>query len=141
MLRLKHRALIQQILNCNQPLAETDHQASLRWKVLIYDQRGLSILSTLFKVSKLLEVGVTFYGLITQKREQIPDASAVYFLEPTPENLHLIAQDCAAPLYDQIYINFLYPISSQDLGNFASQVSQFSNASIQYLINISNFHH
>ncbi|KAK8854008.1 Sec1 domain containing protein 1 [Tritrichomonas musculus] len=127
MLRSKHRALVQQILNCNQPLTEADHQASLRWKVLIYDQRGLSILSTLFKVSKLLEVGVTFYGLITQKREQIPDVSAIYFLEPTPDNLRLIAQDCAEPLYDQMYINFLDQISSQDLGNFASQVSQFSN--------------
>ena len=81
MLRSKHRNLVQQIFNLNQPLTESDHQISLRWKVLIYDQRGLSILSTLFKVSKLLEVGVTFYGPITQKREPIPDVSAVYFLD------------------------------------------------------------
>ena len=127
MLRSRHRALVQQILNLNQPLTEADHQTSLRWKVLIYDQRGLSILSTLLKVSKLLEVGVTFYGPITQKREPIPDVSAVYLLEPTPENLRLIAQDCSAPLYDQMYINFLSPISSQDLEYFASQVNQFSD--------------
>ncbi|KAK8880803.1 Sec1 domain containing protein 1 [Tritrichomonas musculus] len=127
MLRLRHRALVQQILNLNQPISDSDHQTSLRWKVLIYDQRGLSILSTLLKVAKLLEVGVTFYGSITQKREPIPDVSAVYLLEPTPENLRLIAQDCAAPLYDQMYINFLSPISSQDLENFASQVNQYSD--------------
>ncbi|OHT12159.1 Sec1 family protein [Tritrichomonas foetus] len=127
MLRTRHRALVQQILNLNQSLLETDRQASLRWKVLIYDQKGLNILSTLLKVSKLLEVGVTFYGSIKQKREPIPDVSAVYLLEPTPENLRLIAQDCATPLYDQMYINFLSPISSQDLEYFASEVNHFSD--------------
>ena len=127
MLRSRQRALVQQILNLNQPLSESEHQASLKWKVLIFDQRGLSILSTLMKVSKLLEVGVTFYGSISQKREPIPDVPAVYFVEPTQENLRYIAQDCEFPMYDHMYINFLSPISSHELENFAADVNQHSD--------------
>ncbi|CAN0359347.1 unnamed protein product, partial [Phaeothamnion confervicola] len=39
-------------------------------------------------------------------REAIPDVPAVYFCQPTAENLRRIAQDCGKRLYSSLYLNF-----------------------------------
>jgi hypothetical protein len=101
----------------------TDRRSSLEWKVLIYDDRALSILTTLLKVSSLIEVGVTFHDSISKKRSPIPNVSAVYLVEPTEANLARIADDCGVPLYDAVYINFLSSIPSNLLEHFAAMVA------------------
>ena len=45
-------------------------------------------------------------GLFFFFRERVPDVPAVYFVQPTEENLKLISRDCAANLYDAFYLNF-----------------------------------
>jgi hypothetical protein len=129
MLRKAQQALIQTVLNLNTRVSERDRRSSLEWKVLVYDDHVLSILTTLLKVSSLIEVGVTFHDSITKKRSPIPNVSAVYLVEATEANLALIADDCAVPLYDSVYVNFIGSISSPQLEHFAALVAARSDGS------------
>jgi hypothetical protein len=70
-----------------------------QWKILIYDTACRSIISPILSVSQLRNRGVTLHLLLHSDREPIPDVPAVYFVEPTRENLARIAQDCAKGLY------------------------------------------
>ncbi|KAH0787784.1 protein sly1 [Histomonas meleagridis] len=122
MLRKKQRELIQRILNLNEAVSNNPKDA-MKWKVLIFDDRGLYILTTLMKVARLLEVGVTFFSHIDKKRDPIPDADVIYFLEPTEENIHKIAKDCSISLYESINISFISPCPSDLLEQFAVLIS------------------
>jgi hypothetical protein len=129
MLRKCHQTLVQSVLNLNERISDRDRRASLEWKVLIYDDRTLAILSTLLKVSGLIEVGVTFHESIARKRDPIPNVAAVYLVEPTESNLTRIAEDCAAHLYDRVHVNFVSSISSPSLEQFAAMVAERSDGS------------
>lgn len=127
MLRQRHNSLIQRIINLNEPVQTAGQKSALKWKILIYDERGLCILTTLFKLASLMDLGVTFHGLLSSKRDPIPDVSAVYFVEPTPENCAIIAQDIQNNLYESIYVNYISKITEDNLRNFAEQVAQNSD--------------
>lgn len=47
----------------------------------------------------------------------------LYLIEPTAENLQLIASDFARNLYSDAYINFLYSIPRHLMEDFATQVA------------------
>jgi hypothetical protein len=129
MLRKAHQALVQLVLNLNERVSEHERRASLEWKVLIYDDRALAILSTLLKVSGLVEVGVMFHDSITKKRDPIPNVKAVYLVEPTDDNFARIADDCANFLYESVHINFLSWVQSRSLEHLASMVADRSDGS------------
>ena len=57
------------------------------------------------------------------QRHQIPDVPVLYLVEPTAENLQLIASDLSRNLYSDAYINFLYSISRPLMEDFAAQVA------------------
>lgn len=124
MLRLRQKELLQRIFNLNEEVPQGAHGISLKWKALVFDDRGLYILSTLMKVSRLLEVGVSSYSHIRSKRECVPGVDAVYFIEPTEENFQKIAEDCENQLYDKMNINFISPVSDDALEQLAVQVAQ-----------------
>ena len=127
MLRQREFDLFQRIINLNETPSEKGQNSALKWKVLIYDERGLCILSTLLKVSSLMDVGVTVYGFINSKRDPIPDVSAVYLIEPTQENLEYLANDIKNSLYESVYINFISPISQENLRQLAEKVALASD--------------
>lgn len=83
---------------------------STAWKVLVFDDRCVQVLSALFHVQQLQKHGVTILMKLHDKREKIPDTPAVYFVQPTSANLARIAQDCKATTYDICHLNFCYPI-------------------------------
>jgi len=78
----------------------------MKWKVLILDQFCYDVLGPLFKVGDLRAMGVTLVMNITDKRQPIPDAPAVYFMRPTKENIDILCKDCENDLYESVYINF-----------------------------------
>jgi sec1 family domain-containing protein 1 len=51
-------------------------------------------------------MGITLNMMLHTRRQRVPDAPAIYFVQPTEENIQMIAKDCAAELYDSCYINF-----------------------------------
>jgi len=95
-----------------------------QWKILIYDIPCRSIISPLLSVSQLRARGVTLHLLIGTEREAIPDVPAVYFVEPTWENLKIVAQDCAKRLYSKVHINFATKLDRSLMEEFGKLVVQ-----------------
>lgn len=57
-------------------------------------------------------------------RDSIPDVPAIYFCLPTDENLYRIQQDFANGLYDIYHLNFLTPISRDQIEDLAAAALQ-----------------
>ncbi|KAJ1569610.1 Vesicle trafficking between the ER and Golgi, partial [Nowakowskiella sp. JEL0078] len=120
--------------NSSKPLVIADPQ----WKVLIYDHIGQQIISPLLKVNDLREQGVTVHMSLAGDRHAIPDVPAVYFVQPTHENVNRIAEDLAKGLYESYYINFTHSVSRLVLEDLASMTltSNSSNLISQYTRNV-----
>lgn len=98
-------------LQANGGSSTTTTSFSQQWKVLVYDGACRDIISPLITVRKLRENGVTLHMLISATRDRIPDVPAVYFLQPSEENVRRVVEDCKRKLYDEIYLNFCSPLS------------------------------
>lgn len=136
MLRQRQKQRIIEILNCPQNKTQ---ERKTTWKILIYDQKGMSILSTLFDdffldqssqkdnsiSERAAEFGITYHARIddTNNRTRIEDVPAIYFFLPTQSNLDILINDIKNNLYDTFYINFIAPIKKQDLRNLAQQLA------------------
>ncbi|KAL3823006.1 hypothetical protein ACHAXA_008146 [Cyclostephanos tholiformis] len=92
------------------------------WKILIYDKHTRGIISPLLSVSQLRSVGVTLHLLLHSDREPIPDVPAVYFVQPTQENLSVIARDCSRRLYLRSHLHFSTRMERPVMEEFARLV-------------------
>ncbi|CCJ31315.1 unnamed protein product [Pneumocystis jirovecii] len=97
------------------------------WKVLIFDRLGQDIISTVLKVNDLRDHGITLFMQLMTERQPIPGVPAIYFVEPTLENIQKISQakyfDLYNNLYDSAYVNFSSSIPCSLLEEFASITS------------------
>ncbi|KAG4304443.1 hypothetical protein PORY_002153 [Pneumocystis oryctolagi] len=93
------------------------------WKILIFDRLGQDIISTVLKVNDLRDHGVTLFMQLMTDRQPIPGVPAIYFVEPTLENIQRISQDLYNNLYDTVYVNFSSSIPCSLLEEFASITS------------------
>ena len=92
------------------------------WKILIYDKHTRAIISPLLSVSQLRSHGVTLHLLLHSDREPIPDVPAVYFVQPTQENLSAIARDCSRHLYQRSHLHFSTRMERPVMEEFARLV-------------------
>ncbi|KAI9833604.1 MAG: hypothetical protein M1819_003557 [Sarea resinae] len=100
-----------------------DSEGEPIWKVLVFDNLGRDVISSVLRVNDLRAWGVTMHLNINSPRYPIPDVPVVYLLEPTPTNLQLITSDLSRNLYSAAYINFLSSIPRAILEDFASQTA------------------
>lgn len=98
------------------------------WKVLILDKVSQEILATSMRVQDLRDQGVTLHMQLHSDRPPLPDVPAVYFVEPTSENLKRIADDLARSLYESTYINFTSTLPRPLLEEFAARVARDGTA-------------
>ncbi|KAF2221882.1 Sec1-like protein [Elsinoe ampelina] len=98
------------------------------WKVLVFDNLGRDVISSVLRVSDLRSWGVTIHLNINSQRHAIPDVPVVYLLEPTAENLSLINSDLSKNLYSPAYVNFLSSIPRPLLEDFATQIATSGTA-------------
>lgn len=56
---------------------------------------------------------------INNLREKVHGVKAIYFIQPTEENLKKLNEDFAKDLYDSIYINFASFVSNEYLNEIA----------------------
>ncbi|GAM82673.1 hypothetical protein ANO11243_006550 [Dothideomycetidae sp. 11243] len=98
------------------------------WKVLVFDNLGRDVISSVLRVSDLRSWGVTIHLNINSQRHAIPDVPVVYFVEPTAENLALITSDLQKSLYTPAYVNFLSSIPRPLLEDFAAQTATASTS-------------
>lgn len=72
-------------------------------------------------------------------RYPIPDVPAIYFVQPTPENIEIISRDLSKGLYESIYINFTSPLPRNLLEDLAQQTVNTSSAISQVYDQYLNF--
>ncbi|KAG0236832.1 golgi transport protein Sly1 [Mortierella sp. GBAus27b] len=138
-LREQQIAAITTMLNLNQkpePVSQTDQlipmSSDAEWKVLIFDNFGRDVISSVLRVNDLRENGVTVHMPLKNERQPIPDVPAVYFVEPTSENIRRISEDLSNHLYDSYYINFSSVIPRPLMEELAaSTIPSGSSAQIQ----------
>ena len=94
------------------------------WKILIFDQLGQDVISSVLRINDLRENGVTVHMQLRSDRQPLADVPAVYLVEPTTENIKQIVDDLSRHLYDEAYINFLRTIPRSLLEDFAAMVAE-----------------
>ncbi|TVY91663.1 Protein sly1 [Lachnellula willkommii] len=94
------------------------------WKVLVFDDLGRDVISSVLRVNDLRTWGVTMHMHIGSARHPIPDVPVLYLVEPSPSNLHAITTDLSRGLYSPAYINFLSSIPRPLLEDFARQTAE-----------------
>ncbi|TIC16937.1 Sec1-like protein [Wallemia mellicola] len=102
---------IENLLNFN-----TKKTEDLTWKILILDNVSKDVLSTATKLKHI--------SFLHTDRPQINDVPAIYFVEPTSDNIKRISNDVRNSLYESFYINFTSNIPKQLLEEFASSIAQ-----------------
>ncbi|KAL4809911.1 Sec1-like protein [Aspergillus unguis] len=140
-LRDRQVASIQKILNLNhdpQPAEDAGHEASASglistpilnedgdpiWKVLVFDNLGRDVISSVLRVNDLRAWGVTIHLGLNSTRYPIPDVPVVYLVEPTAANIQAITNDLQRGLYSPAYVNFLSSVPRPLLEDFASQIA------------------
>lgn len=94
------------------------------WKVLVFDDLGRDVISSVLRVNDLRTWGVTMHMHIASSRHPIPDVPVLYLVEPTAANLKAITSDLSKGLYSPAYINFLSSIPRPLLEDFARQTAE-----------------
>ncbi|EGC45213.1 golgi transporter Sly1 [Histoplasma capsulatum var. duboisii H88] len=89
------------------------------WKVLVFDNLGRDVISSVLRVNDLRTWGVTIH----LPRYPIPDVPVIYFVEPTPENVQLVTSDLSRDIYCRAYVNFISSVPRPLLEDFASQIA------------------
>lgn len=116
-LRDKQSKALELLLNFN----GTDNSTGPIWKVLIFDSVGRDIISSVLRVNDLFRNGVTLYMLAASERHALADVPAIYFVEPTEENIAQIGKDVVRGLYQSWSINFTSPLTRSQLEDLASK--------------------
>ncbi|KAK8244682.1 Sec1-like protein [Phyllosticta capitalensis] len=98
------------------------------WKVLVFDNLGRDVISSVLRVNDLRSWGITIHLNINTVRHTIPDVPVIYLVEPTPMNLDLITSDLARGLYSPAYVNFLSSIPRPLLEDFAAKTAEHGTA-------------
>jgi hypothetical protein len=92
---------------------------SQTWKVLIFDNFCKEVVAPLLKIGGLRNHGVTLHLNIENDRQPVTDVPAVYFLEPTEQNIQRILKDLEQGLYESCYINFASSVTRPLLEDLA----------------------
>jgi hypothetical protein len=106
----------------NPPLLTEDGEPI--WKVLVFDNFGRDVISSVLRVQDLRNFGVTIHLNLHSPRHPIPDVPVVYLVEPTSENINAISADLSNNLYETAYVNFLSSVPRPLLEDFAALTAQ-----------------
>ncbi|KAJ9555304.1 hypothetical protein OSB04_009918 [Centaurea solstitialis] len=85
------------------------------WKVLIMDKVTVRIMSHSCKMADITDEGVSLVEDINKRRQPLPNMDAVYYIQPTKENVTMLLSDMAGktPLYRDAYVFFSSSISRE----------------------------
>ncbi|GKU95455.1 hypothetical protein SLEP1_g8812 [Rubroshorea leprosula] len=85
------------------------------WKVLIMDKLTVRIMSCACKMADITQEGVSLVEDIYRRRQPLPSMDAIYFIQPTKENVGMFLSDMAGrtPLYKKAYVFFSSPVSKE----------------------------
>ncbi|XP_010546254.1 PREDICTED: SNARE-interacting protein KEULE [Tarenaya hassleriana] len=83
------------------------------WKVLIMDKLTVKIMSYACKMADITQEGVSLVEDIFRRRQPLPSMDAIYFIQPTKENVIMFLSDMSgkSPLYKKAFVFFSSPVS------------------------------
>lgn len=85
------------------------------WKVLIMDRFTVKIMSYACKMADITGAGVSLVEDIYKRRQPLPTMDAIYFIQPSKENVVMFLSDMAGkkPLYKKAFVFFSSPIARE----------------------------
>ncbi|KAG4933115.1 hypothetical protein AAZX31_17G131200 [Glycine max] len=85
------------------------------WKVLIMDKLTVKIMSHSCKMADITDEGVSLVEDIYKRRQPLPTLDAIYFIQPTRENIIMFLSDMSGrkPLYRKAFVFFSSPIARE----------------------------
>ncbi|KAH1223436.1 SNARE-interacting protein KEULE [Glycine max] len=85
------------------------------WKVLIMDKLTVKIMSHSCKMTDITDEGVSLVEDIYKRRQPLPTMDAIYFIQPTRENVIMFLSDMSGrtPLYRKAFVFFSSAISKE----------------------------
>ncbi|MCD7473058.1 hypothetical protein HAX54_014642 [Datura stramonium] len=98
------------------------------WKVLIMDKLTVKIMSYACKMADITEEGVSLVEDIYKRRQPLPSMDAIYFIQPTKENVVMFLSDMAgkSPLYRKAFVFFSSPIAKESVNHIKRDSSVLS---------------
>ncbi|KAL6851495.1 hypothetical protein ACP4OV_020428 [Aristida adscensionis] len=96
-------------------LRSTRKSSKSTWKVLIMDKLTVKIMSFSCKMADITEEGVSLVEDLYKRRQPLPSMDAIYFMQPTKENIHIFLSDMSGknPLYKKAYVFFSSPVQRE----------------------------
>ncbi|KAG8374793.1 hypothetical protein BUALT_Bualt10G0032600 [Buddleja alternifolia] len=110
------------------------------WKVLIMDKVTVKIMSFACKMADITEEGVSLVEDIHKRRQPLPTMDAIYFVQPTKENIVIFLSDMSgrSPLYRKAFVFFSSPVA-RDLvshikreGSVLSRIGALREMNLEY---------
>ncbi|KAF3493466.1 hypothetical protein DY000_02057823 [Brassica cretica] len=95
------------------------------WKVLIMDKLTVKIMSYACKMADITQEGVSLVEDIFRRRQPLPSMDAIYFIQPTKENVIMFLSDMSgkSPLYKKAFVFFSSPVSKELVGHIKKDSS------------------
>nr|GMD75005.1 SNARE-interacting protein KEULE-like [Ipomoea batatas] len=111
------------------------------WKVLIMDKLTVKIISYACKMADITEEGVSLVEDIYRRRQPLPTMDAIYFIQPTKENVVMFLSDMAgkSPLYKKAFVFFSSPISKELVNHVKRDTSVLSRIGALREMNLEYF--
>uniref|UniRef100_A0A5B6YR19 Putative SNARE-interacting protein KEULE-like isoform X1 n=1 Tax=Davidia involucrata TaxID=16924 RepID=A0A5B6YR19_DAVIN len=95
------------------------------WKVLIMDKVTVKIMSYSCKMADITEEGVSLVEDIYKRRQPLPTMDAIYFIQPTKENVIMFLSDMSGrtPLYKKAFVFFSSPVPREMVNHIKRDAS------------------
>ncbi|KAL3645600.1 STXBP unc-18 S1 [Castilleja foliolosa] len=110
------------------------------WKVLIMDKVTVKVMSYACKMADITEEGVSLVEDIHKRRQPLPTMDAIYFIQPTKENIVIFLSDMSgrSPLYRKAFVFFSSSVSKELVshikrdGSVLSRIGALREMNLEY---------
>lgn len=111
------------------------------WKVLVMDKVTVKIMSCACKMADITEEGVSLVEDIHRRRQPLPTMDAIYFIQPTKENVVIFLSDMAgrSPLYKKSFVFFSSPVPREFVNQIKRDASVLSRIGALREMNLDYF--
>lgn len=106
------------------------HEGGPQWKILIFDSYNRAIISSQLKMKDLRDQNITLYLNLNDNRQQIHGVIIQYLVQPTLENVQVIANDLLEDMYSHVYVHFSSEPSPIILSTLAKKLTSTKKNSI-----------
>ncbi|KAH9386565.1 sec1 family domain-containing protein 1 [Nematocida major] len=101
---------------------------TFEWSILILDKEGQDVISPLFVMTDLMEVGVVQCLKMEDVRERNPETRAIYFVKASEENVDRIVEDAKMDLYSRVEVLFTGIVSTSLLRDMSIRLASIKEA-------------